>query len=88
MGFDYDIQYGKKQRYIITYRNLMGEEKLVDKEALSRLGARRFFSMKFHPLCEIVKIQTSQEWVEETSTNIANGLMKHVKNLGSLVKNK
>lgn len=86
MVSDYDFQYGKKQKYIITYKNLLGEEKLVEGDALSRINARRLFGMMFHPLCGIVKIQTSEEWVNETAEDVANGLMKHVKPLFSTKK--
>lgn len=82
MGY-YD--FGKEEKYIITYKDLTGKECIIEGTASSRFNAEILFRRKFVPACKIIKIQTSNEWVDEKVKEIVDNLMKHTRNLESVV---
>jgi hypothetical protein len=85
MVLNYYSDYGEEKKYYITYKDLSDKECLVDGEALSKSHAEDLFRRVFHPSCKIIKIQTSDEWVKDVGEEIANNLMKNVKNLEDLM---
>jgi hypothetical protein len=100
MDFDYKKDYlynhpqdeissfWKKQKYIITYKDISGEKCTMDGEVVNKAEAEGTFKRNFNPLCKIIKIQTIDEWIDETSTKIVKKLMKHVKkDIGNLFDN-
>jgi hypothetical protein len=79
MSLNKDFIYGEKQKYIITYKDISGEKCTIDGEVSSRAEARGAFERNFSPLYKIVKIQTVDEWIDSTSTEIVKKMMKSVK---------
>ncbi|MEK6833340.1 MAG: hypothetical protein AABY32_04795 [Nanoarchaeota archaeon] len=79
MNFEYSPAYCEEKNYIITYKGIDGKEHMTSGDATSKSDAERQFRNSFNPHCEIIKTQTSDEWVDDTSTEIVNGLMKHIK---------
>jgi hypothetical protein len=73
--------YGNKENYVIRYKDIFGKEHIVEGEALSKSNAEEQFKRNFNPHCEIVKIQTSKEWIEETSKDIATKIIENIKPL-------
>ncbi len=71
--------YGNKENYIITYKGIDGKEHMTSGDATSKPHAEEQFKRTFSPHCEIIKIQTSKEWIKETADDMVNGMMKHVK---------
>jgi hypothetical protein len=80
----YDPVFGQEKKYYVTYKDLVGKESLVEGNAFSKSHAEGLFRKAFHPSCEIVKIQTSDEWIKEVGEEIANDLMKNIQNLEDL----
>ena len=84
MAFDYNSLYGER-KYHIKYKDMFGKEHSVERKASSKSEAERLFYRKFEH-CEIIKTQISEEWVEETASEIVKGMMKHIKkDIGKLV---
>ena len=79
--------YRKKENYTITYKNLItGRNCIVEGEASNTSDARELFERNFEDYCQIIKIQTSKEWIEEKAEEIANDMMKYIKkDIGKLV---
>ncbi|GEM_PF-3976527 len=76
------------QRYFITYKNLVnGSTAIVSGEAISRCNAEELFNSKIYN-CEVIKIQTRDEWIEDIGMGLAKDLMKHIKTLENLVEKK
>ena len=80
-GHTYTNNIGKEENYIITYKDLFGKKTLASGTAFSKANAMDLFKRNFNDSCEIIKVQTSSEWVEETAEFISDNMMKHVKSL-------
>jgi hypothetical protein len=74
------------QKYFITYKNNSnGSTAIISGEAVSKSNAEEIFNLNVHN-CEIVKIQTRDEWSEDMGSELAKDLMKHIKTLESFVE--
>ncbi len=77
--------YDSPQKYFITYKNnFNGSTAIVSGEAVSRCNAEELFNSKIHN-CEVIRIQTRDEWVDDLGTCLAKDLMKHIKTLEGVV---
>ncbi|MCX6750226.1 MAG: hypothetical protein NTZ83_02110 [Candidatus Pacearchaeota archaeon] len=85
MGLLGDYVYGREEDYIILYRNSAGKEHSINKPAFDKLHAEILFKRDFYPGCEIIKIQTFDEWTKEVVEDIAKDMMEHIKNFRDLV---
>lgn len=73
------------QKYFITYKNNSnGSTAIVSGEAVSRCNAEELFNLKIYN-CEVIKIQTRDEWINDLGMNLAKDLMKHIKTLEGVV---
>jgi len=79
--------YGKEENYIITYSDLFGKKALISGTAFSKTHARSLFKRNFNDSCEVIKVQTSSEWIYATAESISDNMMKNVKSLeGAAIK--
>ncbi len=86
MTFDYKAEYGEKQTYIITYKSLInGSTSIVTGEFWNHSEAEKVFNRKFQHE-EVIKIQSSREWMGNIGSDIATELIKHIKTLDSLAE--
>ena len=86
MGNDYlNEDSDSPQKYFITYKSLAnGSTAIISGEAISRCNAEELFNSKIYN-CEVIKIQTRDEWIDDLGMDLAKGLMKHIKTLDSVV---
>ncbi|HPD82135.1 MAG TPA: hypothetical protein PK357_03490 [Candidatus Pacearchaeota archaeon] len=87
-GYEFDFIYGTEQKYIITYKDLIGKECTISGDAFSKLNAGALFKKKFAPDCEILKIQTRDEYIDSVSEEIMNNLIKSISKLESIAGDK
>lgn len=89
MGNDYlNEDSDSPQKYFITYKSSAnGSTAIISGEAISRCNAEELFNSKIYN-CEVIKIQTRDEWIEDIGMGLAKDLMKHIKTLENLVEKK
>lgn len=65
-----------KKNYIILYKYWSGEEGADINHSFNREDAEKNFRENYTPYCDILKIQTVDEWINETSREIVSKLIK------------
>jgi hypothetical protein len=72
-----DLNLGKtKKTYIVLCKYWSGEEGVDINHSFDKDGAEESFRKNYTPYCDILKTQTVDEWINETSMEIVSKLIK------------
>ncbi len=70
--------FGKDHNYIVSYNGLRGEDRATWLKAINKKHAETKFRRIYNGLCKVTDVQTIDEWIDKTSTEVVSDLMKTI----------